>query len=164
MLHTLPVCVDTAVCRTVFQSTPVQIQIGIIVYQLVSTANPHCVWEPLQFYSWLVCHSTMLFMSVGTQSHAQSFLYALDNLKFLLFSVIHAGTTRSSILQLHHYVNLFQELLIKILSCRTHGPLLQGLDRSNLAPADDHNLSSWPHQQLICDSFLLAGSRKKWKC
>ena len=41
--HLLLVCVDTAVCRTVCLSTPVQIQMGIIFYYLVSTANPHCV-------------------------------------------------------------------------------------------------------------------------
>ena len=71
------VCVDTAVCRTVCSSTPVQIQMGIILCYLVSTANPHCVWGPLQFYSRLVCCSTMLLMSVSTQSHLQCFVIAL---------------------------------------------------------------------------------------
>ena len=41
-------------------------------------------------------------------------------------------------------------------------PLLQGLEISDLALVNDHNFSSWSHQQLIHDSFLLAGSWKKW--
>ena len=44
------VCVDTAVCRTTCSSTPVQSQMELILYLLVSTTNPHCVSEPLQFY------------------------------------------------------------------------------------------------------------------
>ena len=87
--HPSLVCVDTAVCRTVCSSTPVQIQMGIILCYLVGTANPHCVWGPLQFYSRLVCCSTMLLMSVGTQSHLQCFVIALIDLIFLLFVVVH---------------------------------------------------------------------------
>ena len=49
MSHPSLVCVDTAVCRTACSSTPVWIQMGIILYYLVSTTNPHCVWGPLQF-------------------------------------------------------------------------------------------------------------------
>ena len=57
---------------------------GIISYLLVGTANPHCVQEPFQFYSQLVCCSTMLFMSVSTQSHAHCFGNALNDLKILV--------------------------------------------------------------------------------
>ena len=41
-------------------------------------------------------------------------------------------------------------------------PLLQGLEMSDLALMHVHNFSSWSPQQLIHDSFLLAGSWKKW--
>ena len=82
--HMSPVSVDTAVCRTACSSTPVQIQMGILSYLLVGTTNPHCVQEPLQFYSWLVYCSSMLFMSVSTQSHAHCFVNALNDLKILV--------------------------------------------------------------------------------
>ena len=86
------VCVDTAVCRTVCSSTPVQIQIGIILYYLISTANPHCVQGPLQFYSRLVCYSTMLSVSVCTQSHLQCFVNALiDLISFAICSCLFPG-------------------------------------------------------------------------
>ena len=84
--HMSLVCVDTAVCRTACSSTPVQSQMGLISYLLIGTINCHCVPKPLQFYSSLVCCSTMLFMSVGTQSHAHSFKNALNDLKILVIS------------------------------------------------------------------------------
>ena len=84
--HTSLVCVDTAVCRTACSSTPVQCQMELISYLLIGTVNLHCVLKPLQFYSWLVCCSTMLFMSVGTQSHVHYFKNALNDLKVLVIS------------------------------------------------------------------------------
>ena len=51
--------------------------------------HPHCVHKPLQFYSWLVCWSTMLHMSVSTQSHLQCFVIALIDLKIHVISVVH---------------------------------------------------------------------------
>ena len=100
----LLVCVDTAVHRTTCSSTPVWSQMELILYLLISTINPHCVPKPLQFYSGLVCCSTMLFMCVNTQSHTHYFKNALNDLKFLLFLVVHSRTTRSSVLQPHNYV------------------------------------------------------------
>ena len=136
---------------------------GIILYPLVSTANPHCVQEPLQFYSWLVCCSTMLFMSVSTQSHVHCFVNALNDLKILVICSCSFQDNQEfspTATQLCKFISgtAHQNFIL-----RTHGTLLQGLHRSNLVLADDHNLSSWSHQQLIYGSFLLAGSWKKWK-
>ena len=41
-------------------------------------------------------------------------------------------------------------------------PLLQGLERSDLALVHVHHISSQSNQQLIHDSFLLSGYWKKW--
>ena len=79
------VCVDTAVCRTVCSSTPVCIQMGIILCYLVGTANLHCVWGSLQFYSRLVCCSTMLLINVSTQSHLQCFVIVLIDCIFFCY-------------------------------------------------------------------------------
>ena len=85
----LLICLDIAVCRTVCSSTQVQIQMGILLCYLVSTANPHCVQGPLQFYSTLVCCSTMLLMSVSTQSHLQCFVLHSLTIFLLLLVVVH---------------------------------------------------------------------------
>ena len=157
------VCVNTAVCRTSCSSTPVQSKMELILYLLIGTINPHCVPKPLQFYGWLVCCSTMLLMSVGTQSHVHYFKNALNDLKFLLFLVVHSRTTRSSVLQPHNCV--------KFLSGSTHQNfILQNSWPTVVRSAQKWlGASRWPQRLFMisptADSwfFLLAGSWKKWK-
>ena len=156
------VCVDTAVCRTACSSTPVWSQMELIFYLLISTINPHCVPEPLQFYGWLVCCSTMLLMSVSTKSHAHYFKNALNDLKFLLFLVVHSRMTRSSVLQLNNYV--------KFLSGSAHQNfILQNSWHTVVRPGQKWlGASRWPQPLFMISQtadpwFFLAGSWKKWK-
>ena len=157
------VCVDTAVCRTACPSTPVWTQRELISYLLISTINPHRVPEPLQSYSWLVCCSTMLFMSVGTQSHAHYFKNALNDLKFLLFLVVHSRMPRSSVLQPHNYV--------KFLSGSAHQNFILQISWPTVVWSAQKWLAAGRQPQplfMISPAadlwfFLLAGSWKKWK-
>ena len=158
------VSVDTVVCRTACSSTPVQSQVKLILYLQIGTVNPHCVPKPLQFYSWLVCCSTMLFMCVSTQSHVHYFKIAINDLKFLLFLVVHSRMTSSSVLQPHNYV--------KFLSGITHQNFILQNSWPTVVRSGQKWLgaSRWPQPLFMISPtvdpwfFLLAGSWKKWKC
>ena len=97
---------------------------------------------------------------VSTQSHVHYFKNALNDLKFLLFLVIHSRMTRSSVLQPHNYVKSLSGHSHQNFILRNSWPTVVGLDRSDLALADDHNLSSWSHWQLIHGSFSLQGPER----
>ena len=125
--------------------------------------HPHCVHKHLQFYSWLVCWLTMLHMSVGTPSHLQYFIIALIDLKIHVISVVcfqddqEFNPTASFL-----WKSTSGTFHLKILSCRIHGTTVVRSGKEQLGISNDHNFSSWSHWQLISDSFLLAGSWKKW--